>query len=685
MDHPLVRNSPLVSVIIPCYNQAEYLLESIESVSNQSYSNIECIVVNDGSTDCTSKTVHELIKKYSDLKIILIEKQNAGLSEARNSGITIAAGKYILPLDADDKIHPDMIKKLLNVLEANPRYSIAYCDYQFFGNSNKIINTLPFNKNYLTIRNIFSYCSLYRLDVWKTVGGYNSNMKWGYEDWDFWISCIEKGFVAKRVTKILFYYRSKESSMYIEAFNNHDLELKKQIVKNHLDFYKDKIKFIENNFKIIDFDLKIKILFSQILTKIILSKKIKTGIDFFYIGKATYECGLYKNSFNWFNKSLCHKKLTSYMKYEIASLYKKQNNFENAENIFKNLTHSRIKIIQSGSFFHLGEIYLNKNNSKSALFYFNECIKINPNHAKCKYYLENANLSKRSIENLEKFKKNCVKIIQNPKNFYDVNFIITVRGRTELALPMYRSFLKAKKKSSLKIIYTVVEHSVSSDYANFCKKYKLNYIWLPCSSTDLFNKCAAYNIGAILSNNSKFIIFHDLDCLIQSDFFNKLFKNIKFYNCNAIQCFQKRRALHCSPELTKKIINGKINVDKLCLQNPEIDLPRWDGKIMLGAPGGSIMIAKQLFFDVGGYDDDIFLANSPEDAFFWEKVDAIDKMYTSETPPIDIFHMYHPPTYKDNPFNHFMSNIFSEFKKMTKKEKIEIIKKRSEQFKKIKL
>jgi predicted glycosyltransferase involved in capsule biosynthesis len=189
-------------------------------------------------------------------------------------------------------------------------------------------------------------------------------------------------------------------------------------------------------------------------------------------------------------------------------------------------------------------------------------------------------------------------------------------------------------------------------------------------------------MGALYSPICKYFIFHDLDCLIQSDFFTNLLKNISNKNCKAIQCFQQRRVLYCNNELTKEIIKGGVNIDSLKINPPQVDLPRLGGQIMLGAPGGSIMVERSLFFEVGGYDDHLFLANSPEDAYFWEKIDTIDKMFASENPPIDVFHMYHSPTYFNNPQISEMKKVFEEFKHLSKEKKIEIIKERSEYIKK---
>jgi len=105
-----------VSVIVPCYEQAKYLPEAIESVVNQTYTNWECIIVNDGSTDNTIQVAEFLIEKYNDKQLIIINQTNKGLPEARNCGIKASKGKYILPLDADDKLYPEMLEKCTSAL-----------------------------------------------------------------------------------------------------------------------------------------------------------------------------------------------------------------------------------------------------------------------------------------------------------------------------------------------------------------------------------------------------------------------------------------------------------------------------------------------------------------------------------------------------------------------------------------
>src|SRR5688572_19542177 len=94
---------PLVSIIVPCYNQAHYLKEAIESVQAQTYQNWECIIVNDGSPDDTEERALELLKK--DNRLHYYKKENGCVAAARNFGIANANRQYFLRLDADDKIN----------------------------------------------------------------------------------------------------------------------------------------------------------------------------------------------------------------------------------------------------------------------------------------------------------------------------------------------------------------------------------------------------------------------------------------------------------------------------------------------------------------------------------------------------------------------------------------------------
>jgi glycosyltransferase involved in cell wall biosynthesis len=204
----------MVSVVIPCYNQAHFLRDAIESVRAQTYKDWEIIVVDDGSPDDTYKVCKSLGVKC-------IRKNNGGLSSARNAGINEAKGEYILPLDADDKIHPLLLE---TVLPAIQEADIISTWLVTFGNENRSWGSqhLRPGLNMMYKQNQINCCSLYRKSMWHDVGGYDEGMKDGYEDWDFWLSSLEAGYTIKVIPEHLFFYRKHSVSMLRDARKKHE-------------------------------------------------------------------------------------------------------------------------------------------------------------------------------------------------------------------------------------------------------------------------------------------------------------------------------------------------------------------------------------------------------------------------------------------------------------------------------
>jgi predicted glycosyltransferase involved in capsule biosynthesis len=287
-------------------------------------------------------------------------------------------------------------------------------------------------------------------------------------------------------------------------------------------------------------------------------------------------------------------------------------------------------------------------------------------------------IENNKIDYQEVFENN-ISVTYNETELFDVSVIIPVRNREDFAEPLYKSFIAAVEKSGLKVDFTFVEHSENPQHSKFCKKNRINYFWIKSNQGDLFNKCLAHNIGAIYSSKSKYLLFHDIDCLVQSDFFIRLFENIRNQKAKAIQNFTGRRVLYLSQGLTNRVIAGEFGVDDLSIELDDVTPPA-----LIGAPGGSITIDRELFFEVGGYDPELFLANSPEDIFFWDKVDAIEKMYICDSPDVEIYHMNHRPTFLDNPRIEEMKGFYNAFKKMTPEEKVELIKLKSDLIKEFK-
>ena len=228
---------PLVSVIIPCFNQAQFLEEAVASVVAQTYQRWELIIVNDGSPDDTREVAQRLIARHPDRRIELLDKPNGGLADARNAGIRASKGAYWLPLDADDALAPTFLEKAVSVLAARPEVGFVYSHIEHFGSETGVVRLPPFDADTLVhADNIGCVSSLVRREIWEQVGGYNVAMREGYEDWDFWIGCVEKGWQGYRLPEALFRYRKKTGSM-LEQSNRLRPRLIASIVSNHPALY----------------------------------------------------------------------------------------------------------------------------------------------------------------------------------------------------------------------------------------------------------------------------------------------------------------------------------------------------------------------------------------------------------------------------------------------------------------
>jgi len=215
----------LVSVIIPCYNQAQYLPDALESILAQSYRNWECIIINDGSTDNTEIVGHEWEKK--DPRFCLITKSNGGLSSARNTGLAHMTGSYIQFLDADDVIHPQKFRLQLESISNPSNYAVSYCDYFPSTEKNLLEPTSKYlspkfkTKNYLfelitrweKNLSIPCHCFLFSSNIIKENSiRFDETLK-NHEDWDFWMSIFRFKPEVSFVPLELATYRVHASSM----------------------------------------------------------------------------------------------------------------------------------------------------------------------------------------------------------------------------------------------------------------------------------------------------------------------------------------------------------------------------------------------------------------------------------------------------------------------------------------
>jgi glycosyltransferase involved in cell wall biosynthesis len=224
-----------VSVIVPCYNDGIYLKECLDSVLNQTYTDWECIIIDNGSTDNTKEVASYFAQK--DKRFIYKNQSQKGVSSARNNGIKSSGGKYIFPLDADDKISETYLQKAVNILEENMQIKIVYCDAELFGNSSGKWKLPEFSVKQMLIENIIFCSALYRRSDYDKTSGYNESMETGFEDWDFWLSMINRDSDVFKIPEILFSYRIKTHSRNSSLDEDKQKSLRKLIFDNHNELY----------------------------------------------------------------------------------------------------------------------------------------------------------------------------------------------------------------------------------------------------------------------------------------------------------------------------------------------------------------------------------------------------------------------------------------------------------------
>jgi glycosyltransferase involved in cell wall biosynthesis len=238
-------NTSKVSCIVPCYKYAHYLPECIDSLVNQTYPLHEIIIVSDGSPDNTKEVAEGLIEKY-DSNIIFIEKENGGLSSARNAGIKRATGEYITCLDADDKLVPGAIEEHLKLMTDD--MSIAQCSLMEFDERYTVaIPTPNTNLKQILMGNTIFCNAMFSKRVWEAVGGYDEHptLRFGREDHEFWVRCLEYGCQVNVSDFIALRYRCHSGQMTEATLHPHWGEVEQYFRKKHAHLY-EKYNLIDN-------------------------------------------------------------------------------------------------------------------------------------------------------------------------------------------------------------------------------------------------------------------------------------------------------------------------------------------------------------------------------------------------------------------------------------------------------
>lgn len=205
---------PIVYIIVPCYNQAHFLQECIESIRAQTFSDWKCIVVDDASTEGSPS---EIVKTINDDRVWCVRHdQNKGLAASRNTGFKLSESEFVVTVDSDDMLSPDFLKTLLGHLSGGWDYDCAFGDIQLFGKMCGVLKSCIREDGHMVSQQWIPGAGvIMRRKLWEKVGGYCENevLRAGNEDWDFWLSAIERGIKVIHIPEPLYHYRKHLNSM----------------------------------------------------------------------------------------------------------------------------------------------------------------------------------------------------------------------------------------------------------------------------------------------------------------------------------------------------------------------------------------------------------------------------------------------------------------------------------------
>ncbi len=230
------RQNNLVSVIIPCYNHGEFVHGAIECIRNQTYKNVEIIVVDDGSDDNHTR---EILLNIHSSDVQVYFKENGDVASARNHGIERSNGQYILTLDADDRFHHTFLNKAIAILKQHPEVGMVTSYIKrIYSDRNTMVKRSGGDISIFIISHESSASLLYRYQCWKEAGGYDEDI-YGFEDWEFAINVTKRGWTVYSIPEYLFYYRNiDDESMYNRVIHKKP-EIIKYLVQKHKELYQD--------------------------------------------------------------------------------------------------------------------------------------------------------------------------------------------------------------------------------------------------------------------------------------------------------------------------------------------------------------------------------------------------------------------------------------------------------------
>ncbi len=226
---------PEITVVIPCFNYGRFLDEAVESVLAQSFQDFEIVVVDDGSTDPGTRS---LLDGFDRPKTTVLRVSHQGAGAARNAGIRASDGRYVVSLDADDRLHPCYLEKTRAVLDADGERRLGFVTtwLRRFGSEDVAVKTGAFSPAALALSCTVHSASLFRRRAWEEVGGYLESLP-GWEDWNLWLNLAGAGYRWEVVPEELFYYRKHGRTRASRSFE-HRPALFEKILRSNAAFYR---------------------------------------------------------------------------------------------------------------------------------------------------------------------------------------------------------------------------------------------------------------------------------------------------------------------------------------------------------------------------------------------------------------------------------------------------------------
>ena len=202
--------TPRISVLMPCFNHGEFIVEAIDSVRRQTIQDFEIIVVDDGSTDAATRTT---LARLNDGETRVLTTENRGLPAARNFAARHARGEFFCALDADDRLAPAWFERALHLLDSQPGVAFVSHWLETFGDERWTWTPERCDLPSLLARNAVNGAALVRREAFEAAGGYDDTMREGCEDWDLWLRLVAAGRHGAIIPEVLFFYRRRADSM----------------------------------------------------------------------------------------------------------------------------------------------------------------------------------------------------------------------------------------------------------------------------------------------------------------------------------------------------------------------------------------------------------------------------------------------------------------------------------------